>query len=142
MGLMIILLDIYFLFYEFVIFMRDGFKSYFDSDFFNYIDLITSVMNTVLVFNTLTETEITYADRSAIKNWTALTIVLMWTNLFDWYNLLSSRFSVYWRIIKSTLVEISSVALIFLLLLMAFGNALMILNEGRYEDEQIFEDFF
>ena len=66
----------------------------------------------------------------------------MWTNLFEWYNLLSSYFSLYWRIIKTTLIEIVSVAVIFVLLLMAFGNALMILNADRYEGNQLYEKFF
>jgi hypothetical protein len=66
----------------------------------------------------------------------------MWVNLFDWYNLLSAYFSLYWRIIKTTLVEITSVAVIFILLLAAFGNALMILNDGRYNDNQLYEEYF
>ena len=53
---MIIILDIYFLYFEFVIIQRDGIKEYFSSGFFNYLDLITSVLNVLLVVETFTET--------------------------------------------------------------------------------------
>ena len=56
LGFMIIILDIYFLYFEFVIIKRDGIKEYFSSGFFNYLDLITSVLNVLLVVETFTET--------------------------------------------------------------------------------------
>ena len=97
--------------------------------------MITTFLNAALVFETLAESEsITFSDRKVIKNLTAFATILMWVNLFDWYNIFSADFSLYWRVIKMTLVEISGIAVIFLLLLMAFGNALMILNEGRYNE--------
>ena len=139
MGLVIILLDLYFLFYEIVVILRDGLWNYIATDVFNYIDVITALLNAALVVETFTETENPYSDRKSIKNLTALAIVLMWANLFDWFNLFSSYFSLYWRVIKTTLVEITSIAVIFVLLLMAFGNALIIMNEGRYKDEQLYQ---
>ena len=56
MGAVIIALDLYFLFYEFVAIMRDAF-AYLTEDFFNYVDLFTATLNIYLVFETLTETE-------------------------------------------------------------------------------------
>ena len=56
MGLTIIGLDIYFLFYEFVGLMRNAYL-YLTNDPFNYVDLFTSGLNLWLVFETLTETE-------------------------------------------------------------------------------------
>ena len=56
LGFMIIILDIYFLYFEFVIIQRDGIKEYFSSGFFNYLDMITSVLNVLLVVETFTET--------------------------------------------------------------------------------------
>ena len=104
MAFVIIVLDLYFLFFELVVIARDGFKEYIASDFFNYVDVITSVLNAVLVYWTFTETSEDQNDRNDIKNWTILAILLMWTNLFDWYNLANSYFSLYWRVIKATLV--------------------------------------
>ena len=104
MGLIIIVLDLYFLFFEVVIITRDGFLKFFKDDVFNYIDMMTTVLNAALVFETLSETE-TYitSDRKTIKNLTAFAIILMWLNLFDWFNLFPSYFSLYWRVIKTTI---------------------------------------
>ena len=136
MASIMMIFNLYFMFYELCVIARDGIWSYLDSDFFNYVDMITSVMNTVLVISTFTEEEITlFRHRKSIRSWTAFTVLMMWTNLFDWFNLFDSFYSLYWRVIKTTLVEISSVLIIFVLLLMAFGNALMIMNDARYEEE-------
>ena len=64
MGVCLICLNCYFLFYEFVVIMRDGLKKYFDTDFFNYVDLLTAGLNFWLVIETLIETE-TRRDRNA-----------------------------------------------------------------------------
>ena len=56
MGLIIICLDLYFLFYEVVIVMRDGTK--YLSDIFNYVDMITAAINLWLIYETFTETEL------------------------------------------------------------------------------------
>ena len=57
MAFVIIVLDIYFLFLEFVVLVRDGLKEYIASDFFNYVDVITSVLNAYLVIRTFIESE-------------------------------------------------------------------------------------
>ena len=55
MGFIIIILDLYFLFFELVVIARDGIWDYLADGFFNYLDLITTVLNAVLVFETLAE---------------------------------------------------------------------------------------
>ena len=57
MGFVIILLDIYFLHYEMLVIQRDGMVEYMAEGLFNYLDLITTVLNAVLVFITLREAE-------------------------------------------------------------------------------------
>ena len=57
MGFVIILLDIYFLHYEILVIQRDGMVEYMAEGLFNYLDLITTVLNAVLVFITLREAE-------------------------------------------------------------------------------------
>ena len=52
-----IVLDIYFLMYEFLVVKREGIIDYMSSDFFNHVDWMTSVLNAVLVFETLREAE-------------------------------------------------------------------------------------
>ena len=55
MGFIIIVLDLYFLFFELVVIARDGIWDYLADGFFNYLDLITTVLNAILVFETLAE---------------------------------------------------------------------------------------
>ena len=57
MGFVIILLDIYFLCYEILVIKRDGIVEYMADGLFNYLDLITTVLNAVLVFITLREAD-------------------------------------------------------------------------------------
>ena len=102
MGLIIICLDLYFLFYELVQIMRDV-SYYFKQDIFNYIDLLTAALNLWLVVQTLSERE-TYGhtDRSEIKNCTSFAVILMYMKLFYWMNLFPS-YSYYVRLIMATL---------------------------------------
>ena len=67
---------------------------------------------------------------------------MMWVNAFDWFNMTGDYYSLYWKVIKTTIKDISGILVIFLLLLTGFGNALMIFNEGRYNDSQLYQDFF
>ena len=87
MGFLIIMLDLYFLFYEFTAMMRSG-TVYFTEDLFNYIDLISAVLNAGLVFATLLEKESeATSDRSTIRNYAVIAVLTMWTNSLDWLNL-------------------------------------------------------
>ena len=81
MGLIIILLDFYFLFYEFVMLMRST-RNYF-TDVFSIVDLLSAALNIWLVFQTLSEAETNgNTDRRMIKNCTVLAVILMWVKLF------------------------------------------------------------
>ena len=55
MGLIIISLDLYFLFYEVEGIKRD--RMIYLTDPYNYVDLVTAAINMWLVFETLTEAE-------------------------------------------------------------------------------------
>ena len=141
MGILIIILNIYFLFFEFAGMMRNA-TTFFTEDLFNYIDLLSAVLNAVLVFVTLLEKESdATSDRTTIRNFTVIAVLLMWTNSLDWLNIFP-LYSFYWRVIKATLSEVTKIVLVFFLLLMAIGNALLILNEGRYADNKLYGEFF
>ena len=133
-GFFIICLDCYFLFFEFVIMMRDGMTDYMTTDPFNYVDMLTAFLNFFIVAMTLTESKshvMTTKEESNIRAITALTVFLMWIKSFYWLRFFTS-YSKYVRLIKATLYDMRFFLTIFCFLLMAFGNALMILNEGRY----------
>ena len=119
--------------------MRNGIEYL---DFINFVDLLTAALNLWLVYETLAETEAYgVTDRKMIRNWTALAVFSMWIKSFYWMNLFSS-YSYYVRLIKATIYDIRFFLSILMVLLMAFGNALMILNEGRYQENKIVQEFF
>ena len=57
MAIVIIVLDLYFLFLEVVVIVRDGIQDYITSTFFNYLDVITSILNVILVYRTFNESD-------------------------------------------------------------------------------------
>ena len=63
----------------------------------------------------------------------------MWTKTFYWLRLFGST-SFYVRMIIETLYDIRYFLLHFLLILMTFGNAMLILSEGR--EEALYKDYF
>ena len=141
MGSIIIFYDLYFLYFEFTAMMRNG-TAYFREDLFNYIDLLSSALTAGLVYVTLLEKESdATSDRRTIRNFAAITVLLMWTNSLDWLNLFPP-YSFYWRVIKETLSEVTKIIIVFLLLLGAIGNALVILNEDRYADNKLYQEYF
>jgi len=76
-----------------------------------------------------------------MKDCTALAVVLMWTKLFYWMNQFSS-YAYYVRLLKATLSDIWIFLTIFIICLMMFGNALLILNEKRYGDTKLIQKVF
>ena len=69
----------------------------------------------------------------------ALGVVLMWFKAFYWLRIFTGT-SFYVRLIRDTLWDIRSFIILFILILLTFANALLILNEGR--DDQLYMDFF
>ena len=65
----------------------------------------------------------------------------MWLKLFYWMNQFTS-YAYYVRLLKATLSDIRIFFSIFIICLMMFGNALLILNEGRYADRKVIQKVF
>ena len=57
----------------------------------------------------------------------------MWFKAFYWLRLFSQT-SFYMRLIIDTLYDIRYFLILFFLILITFANALLILDEGRYEN--------
>ena len=132
-GCLIVILDLYLFYFEIYNVLRDGW-SYF-TDPFNYFDLATSVLNILLVIGTIIEDKKeSQSERDDIRSMASLTVILMWIKSFYWMRL-SLKFSQYVRLIKATLSDIKRFLLLQILILAAFGNAVLILNEGRSEEQ-------
>ena len=66
-------------------------------------------------------------------------MILIWCKSFYWLRLFSST-SFYVRLIGTTIWDMKFFLILFLLTMMTFGNALMILNHGR--EEPLYEKNF
>jgi hypothetical protein len=121
--------------------MRDG-TTYLTESIWNYVDLLTAVLNLWLVFQTFAETEASgVSDRRMIQNCTALAVILMWSKIFYWMNI-STSYSFYIKLIKATIQDIGIFASILIVLFMMLANVLMILNDRRYEDVKFVQEIF
>ena len=69
----------------------------------------------------------------------AFGVVLMWFKAFYWLRIFTGT-SFYVRLIRDTLYDIRNFIILFILILLTFANALLILNEGR--DQHLYMDFF
>mmetsp|Transcript_36577 Transcript_36577/g.48015 ORF Transcript_36577/g.48015 Transcript_36577/m.48015 type:complete len:218 (+) Transcript_36577:2106-2759(+) len=114
---------IYFFYFELVAFVRDGLVYFFDV--FNYFDLCLPWLNLYLLYNT---THVTPGeDRQTIRALAAFSTTLMWCKAFYWLRLFSST-SFYIRLIIETLWDIRYFLILFVFVLMTFGNALIIMD--------------
>ena len=71
----------------------------------------------------------------------ALLIFVMWVKTFYWMSLFGPT-SFYVRLIQETIFDIRHFLVLFLFILMTFGNTLLIMNQGRGGEDQIFSDTF
>ena len=132
MGFIIICFDLYFLFFEFVSIMRDV-TTYLTTDLlFNISDMVSTPLNILLVYLTLTETEANgLSDRSLIKTMASFGVLMMWIKFAYWMTFFF-EFSYILRLVKATLYDIVPIMYGLICTMAVLGNALEILNEGRY----------
>ena len=71
----------------------------------------------------------------------ALLVILVWFKAFYWMRLFSDT-GFYVRLIRETLWDIRYFLILFAFILLTFGNALLILNEGRDSDQSIVVNFY
>ena len=105
--------------------MREGWWKYLTS-VFNLLEVVVATADIWLVFLTMTERD-SYSDRTTVNQWAALVVFWMWVQYFDH----KSSESEMLRTMKATLGQISDFLQPTILMLVAFGNAFMILNLGR-----------
>ena len=124
----ILLSVLYFAFFEFVSAIRDG-AAYF-MDIYNYVDWAAFVLNMWVLYATSAYQPDKDHDRYTIRTLAALLVFFMWIKTFYWMRLFTST-SFYVRLIKETLFDIRYFLILFIFILMTFGNTLLILGEGR-----------
>ena len=129
MRILILIFVSYFLFFEIVCILRDG-LSYL-KDIFNWIDIISFMLNIYLIIATVYIESLT-ENRIVNRAISALGVVLMWFKAFYWLRIFTGT-SFYVRLIRDTLYDIRYFLILFILILATFGNALLILNENRPE---------
>jgi len=141
---------IYFASFEIVSIARDGF-SYF-TDIYNYFDWVAFTLNFYVVFSVIFENrseeeelseEELLASRTTLNSLSALLAFLMWVKSFYWMRLFSST-SFYIRLIQETLYDIRYFMILFVFILMTFGNALMIMaqNHPANPETPIYKNIF
>ena len=77
------------------------------------------------------EDNVSYEARRSLA---ALLIFVMWVKTFYWMSLFGPT-SFYVRLIQETIYDIRHFLVLFLFILMTFGNTLLIMNQGRNEEE-------
>lgn len=123
----ILTLIAYFFFFEMVCIMRDGLD--YLTDIFNWMDNIAFILNIYMIYATVYIAPDPTA-RTEVRAMAALTVVFMWFKAFYWLRIFSGT-SFYVRLIRDTLYDIRYFMILFILILLTFANAIMILNEGR-----------
>ena len=122
---------VYFSYFEIASMIRDGFS--YLKDIFNWIDWATFVLNFYLTYATsafpLDESK---ESRSTIRSLATLTVFLLWLKTFYWMRLFQ-KLSFYVRLITETFYDIRFFLILFVFILMTFGNTLMIIGHNREE---------
>lgn len=116
----IIILAMYFEFFEVISFIRDW-RSY-AQDYFNVIDLFSPINNIYCMVHSGEE------DRSTIKILAALAVCFMWIKAFYWMRM-SIYTAEYVRLLAETLKGVKWFLIPFVCILILFADAFMILNE-------------
>ena len=124
---------LFFLLFEFIVMLRAGWSYFIDP--FNYVDLGSFTLNVFLVVNTFQHKYGTAVGAST-RAVCSLAIILNWIKVFYWMRLFDAT-SFYVKLIKETLFDITNFLVLFIIILMTFGNALLVANHGRLANEEL-----
>ena len=120
----IVVTTVYFLYLESLQIIDDGFKEYF-FDLTNFIDIVSSLMNFMLILNELLDHAI--IDSTALKFCAMLAIIFVWYKLFYWMRLFKNP-AFFMNLLGRTLSDMKPFLLMITILLMMFANILFIIN--------------
>lgn len=106
------------------------------SDMFNWVDMFSFGLNIYIIDKAV---EGKTAETSGMISVCAIAAVLLWFKSFYWLRMFGPT-SFYVRMIVETLFDISSFLILFILILMTFGNAMLIMSTGR--EEPLYSNYF
>lgn len=169
LRIIIIISVIYFSFFEFMSMVRDGWD--YILDIFNWFDWIAFFFNIYIIAYIVNDSKLDadaesaesdpagasavdtgddeaegpkdnlQEDRHQVRTMAAISILFMWFKVFYWMRLFSKT-SFYIRLILETLNDVKYFLILFMTMLMLFGNATYIMNQGRTADGQIYKNMF
>ena len=121
-------MNIYFVYYEIKDVIRDGFSYLFDP--FNYLDVLKYSLNIFLIIEAVDGKNTEDEKSDYLRGLAAVAVVLTWFKSFYWLRLFDST-SFYVRLIVETISDIKYFIILFVIILLTFGNALYILSIGK-----------
>ena len=124
LQLCIVLTTIYFVYLESLQVSDSGAKDYF-LDLTNMIDIISSILNFVLVLNECLNHAL--IDSTALKFCSMLAVIFVWYKTFYWMRLFKEP-AFFMNLLTKTLTDILPFMLMLSILTMLFSNVLYILN--------------
>ena len=136
MRLVIVVLMFYLFYFEIVCLIRDGRRYWYN--FYNLVDIFSFLLNIFLIYATVWYRP-NNSDRSNVRILAAIAVILMWIKAFYWLRLFSET-SFYVRLIRDTILDIKYFFILYVLILITFANALLILNQRR--SGEIYQNFF
>ena len=133
---LLIILCFYFLYFEVRAMVRDG-ASYF-VDPFNYADITLICLNFYLIEEALNGTNTDDEVANKVRPIASIVVLLSWLKSFYWLKLFGAT-SFYVRLVIWALYDIRHFMVLFVMILMTFGNTIMILSQGR--EDILYRDY-
>ena len=100
-------------------------------DFWNFLDLISIILNTILLFDLFNTQKIDIDNTRVI---TFVAVFILWGKLIYWFRLFTPT-AFYIKLIIETLKNVGWFLLIYVAVLLAFANAIYILNKNRTQPD-------
>ena len=119
--------------FEIINMMRDGLYKYIVSDPFNILDVLSFILNNILIARSVWRDDFEFNEERN-RGLAAVACIIMWYKLFGWLRL-SSKTSFYIRLLVETISDIRYFMVLFVLILFTFGNAILILGEDRKDSD-------
>ena len=116
--------------------IRDGANYFIDP--FNYADITLIFLNIYLIEEALNGANTEDEVANKVRPIASIVVLLSWLKSFYWLKLFGET-SFYVRLVIWALYDIRHFMVLFVMILMTFGNTIMILSQGR--DENLYREY-